>query len=308
MTYSLKQLRYFVAAGEALSVTRAAEKVNVSQPSISAALAHLESVFNVQLFIRHHAQGLSLTPAGRRLMVEVKRLLNQAEALSDYAASLGDSLAGTVEVGCFLTIAPIVMPALIREFAGHRPAITVQCVEADHEGLLDGLRQGRIEIALSYDLNVGSGFSFAAVAALPPYVILAPEHPLAQRRAVSLHELHEEPMVLLDLPYSRDYFFSIFLSLGMEPNIAHRSASPDMVRSLVANGFGYSLLNARVENDRSPDGKTYCALPLVDNLPPLKLGLITPTDVTLTRSAEAFVQFCQDQWHYPKLAARPPQT
>ncbi|MDX1575667.1 MAG: LysR family transcriptional regulator, partial [Kiloniellales bacterium] len=79
MTYTLKQLRYFAAAGETGSVTKAAALVHVSQPSISAAIAHLEQVFGLQLFIRHHAHGLSLTPAGRRLLGEAKRLLDQAE-------------------------------------------------------------------------------------------------------------------------------------------------------------------------------------------------------------------------------------
>jgi len=62
MIFTLKQLEYFVAAGERGSITFAAEKVNISQPSISAAITHLEAEFGVQLFIRHHAQGLSLTP------------------------------------------------------------------------------------------------------------------------------------------------------------------------------------------------------------------------------------------------------
>ena len=57
MNFTLKHLRYFVAAGETGSVTKAAEAVHVSQPSISAAIAHLEAVFGLQLFIRHHAQG-----------------------------------------------------------------------------------------------------------------------------------------------------------------------------------------------------------------------------------------------------------
>lgn len=58
MRFTLKQLEYFVAAGEQGSITFASEKVSISQPSISAAISHLEAEFGVQLFIRHHAQGL----------------------------------------------------------------------------------------------------------------------------------------------------------------------------------------------------------------------------------------------------------
>jgi len=67
--FSLKQLAYFVAAGEAGNVLKAAESIHVSQPSVSNAVAHLESVFKLQLFIRHHAQGMSMTTAGGAMPV-----------------------------------------------------------------------------------------------------------------------------------------------------------------------------------------------------------------------------------------------
>ena len=112
MNYTLKHLKYFVAACEEESVKRAAEKLNISQPSVSAAIAHLEGVFNVQLFIRHHARGLALTPAGRRLLGRANLLIKQAEDLHQYATDLGDSLTGQLDVGCFVTLAPIFMPPL----------------------------------------------------------------------------------------------------------------------------------------------------------------------------------------------------
>jgi DNA-binding transcriptional LysR family regulator len=68
MRYTLRQLEYFVAAGETGSITLASEQVNISQPSVSTAISHLEKELGVQLFIRHHAQGLSLTAVGRSLL------------------------------------------------------------------------------------------------------------------------------------------------------------------------------------------------------------------------------------------------
>ena len=254
MNYTLKQLHYFVAAGEAGSVTRAAERVHVSQPSISAAIAHLEEVFGLQLFIRHHAQGLSLTPAGGRLLGEARRLLTQAEGLHQYASELGQSLSGTLEVGCFITLAPIVMPPLIKELSGRYPKLAIRCLEAHHEELLASLLQGRFEVALSYDLEMDQAFRFEPIASFPPYAILPPGHRLAKRKRISLKLLVDEPMILLDLPHSRDYFRSIFLTQGLEPRVAQVTGSPHMVRGLVANGFGYSLLNARIAGERALDG------------------------------------------------------
>ena len=73
MRFSFRQLEYFVAAGETGSVTRAAQGSHSSQPTVSAAIAKLEASLGVQLFVRHHAQGLSLTPEGRRFLGEARR-------------------------------------------------------------------------------------------------------------------------------------------------------------------------------------------------------------------------------------------
>ena len=94
MQYTLKQLRYFAAAAEEGSVTGAAKAIRVSQPSISEAIAHLEDAFDLQLFVRHHARGLALTPAGQRLLVEARSLLAHAGDLSQSVGGLADKLAG----------------------------------------------------------------------------------------------------------------------------------------------------------------------------------------------------------------------
>ncbi|HTI02871.1 MAG TPA: LysR family transcriptional regulator, partial [Acidisoma sp.] len=116
MRYTLRQLQYFVAAAEAGSITLGSEKISISQPSISAAISTLEREFGVQLFIRHHAQGLSLTPAGRRLLVEAKQLLQQAQSLYAVASEAAETVAGPLSVGCMVTMAPMVMPELAHGF------------------------------------------------------------------------------------------------------------------------------------------------------------------------------------------------
>src|SRR5215470_8545344 len=94
VTFTLKQLRYFVAVAETGSITEAGKRLYISQPSVSAAIAELEQRFGVDLFIRHHAQGLSLTPAGARLYKDAKNLLDQAEELRQGAVGLGQALEG----------------------------------------------------------------------------------------------------------------------------------------------------------------------------------------------------------------------
>jgi DNA-binding transcriptional LysR family regulator len=293
MRFTLKQAAYFVAAGEHKSITGAARAINVSQASISAAISHLEGVFGVQLCVRHHAQGLSLTPAGRDLLGEARRLLAQANELQLHAATLGGTVAGTLDIGCFITVAPALMPSLIRRFQKEFPDVAIACSVGNQAELDAGLRDGRFLVALTYDLQLGDDIVFRPLARLPPFAILPKGHALAARPTLALADLAPEPMVFLDLPLSREYFLSLFYSQGLEPRIAHRFAATDMVKGMVANGFGYALLNARLAVTRAADGKPFLVRELADGLRPLRLGLAWRADVKLTRAAEAFLAHCR---------------
>jgi len=285
VNFTLKQLRYFVLAAELKSVTKAAQKTNISQPSISAAIADLESTIIAKLFARHHAKGLSLTAAGHQIYTEAKRLLAQAERFSQVSRELVKGLSGTIEVGCLLTLAPLVMPPLMKSVKVKYPNLTVGCRELDIKEVLLGLREGHFELAVTYNLNLDSDISFRGVRDFPPYVLLPRRHPLTRRSRLSLKALTAEPMILLDLPYTRDYFRSIFEAVGIEPNIAYRTTSPSMVRSMVANGMGYSILNARATWAFSDDDQQYAVVELSERLPVLRMGMVHLKKHLFTRAA-----------------------
>src|SRR5246127_272117 len=127
--YTLRQLQYFVAAAEAGTVTQAAEAVHLSQAAMSTALADLEKAFQVQLLGRPHARGISLTPAGRELLVASRQLLAQAADLLGAAEGLGNSLTGTVQMGCFSVPAPYVLPEVLATAAERFPGLQVETAE-----------------------------------------------------------------------------------------------------------------------------------------------------------------------------------
>ena len=112
-------------------------------------------------------------------------------------------------------------------------------------------------------------------------------------------ELAEQPLVLLDLPMSRDYFFPLFEDLGVRPKIAHREASLNMVCSMVANGLGYSILNAHSKTQTAQDGKPFVARSFVETLRPLRFGAVWSERQPLGKTATGFLDFCREtvaQW------------
>ena len=92
------------------------------------------------------------------------------------------------------------------------------------------------------------------MAQLPPHALLAAGHRLARRKSIALSELAREPHVLLDLPLSREYFMQLFGDAGLEPDVAMRSEHPETIRTLVANGFGYAIVNALPRTGTALDG------------------------------------------------------
>ena len=240
---SLRQLTYFLATANHESVLRAGETLNVSSASISTAIAQMEEFLQVQLFIRRHARGLILTSAGQDLAAHARNILLHAREIESVAQRGPYKAVGRINIGCLSTIAPYLIPLILKEVADNHPEIQLRWREDKHEALLDALHGGGFDLTIVYDYDIPTTLHVAPLRSMPVQVVLPAAHPLAHSQTCSLADLTGEPMVLLDQPRTRDYFLSLFGSKGLTPTVGHRTESFEMVRSLVANGFGYALLN-----------------------------------------------------------------
>jgi DNA-binding transcriptional LysR family regulator len=293
MRYTLRQLEYFIAAGESGSITLASERVHISPPSISTAISHLEKELGVQLFIRHHALGLSLTPVGRDLLREAKSLIAQAERLYTVASEKNGQVRGGLTLGCMVTLAPMLAPELSHSFETAFPATQIRHIEGNQEQLLEGLRRSEVDVALIYDLQIPDDVIFSPLTKLPPHVLLSEAHPLAHHPALTLRELETEPLILLDLPLSREYFLGLFMKEGLSPNIARRSAHQEVVRTMVANGYGYSLFNVRPRSGYALDGRRLVRVRLAGDHRPMVIGTATLKTLAKTQLVRAFEGHCR---------------
>ena len=179
-------------------------------------------------------------------------LLRHADELERFASELTGELSGTLHLGCLVTVAPLMMPRLGKGFRERHPAVALEMVEAGQQELVSACAQ----VAwASPHLRPGarrrSGVRRAGPAAA--LAVFAADHPLAGAESVTVAQLAAEPLVLLDLPHSRDYFRALFWPPGWRPRWA-RSVHPDVIRTMVANGFGYSIFNARAGTAVALDG------------------------------------------------------
>jgi len=151
----------------------------------------------------------------------------------------------------------------------------MQTTEGGHEEMLKMLRQVQIDVAITYDLPTQEDMNFEVLANLPPYVLVSKQHRLAQKHELTLKELSDEPMILLDLPFSTQYFNSLFESKNLNVNVHARSGNQEVVRAMVANGYGYTIANVRPKSLAALDGRKLKAIKLTGRHKPVKIGIMT---------------------------------
>lgn len=286
--FSLRQMTYLLAVAETGSTAAAARVVNVSQPSVSQAVAQIEAHFGQLLFLRLPGQGMIPTPFGRQKLVAIEGLMAQARAA--LAPATGPE--GELVLGAYSTLGPRHAPRLIRRFAERHPGAQITLIEGDLAELEHGLRRGRIDLALVYDAGLPADLVLTPLRQVPPHALVPPDHRLADAGAVSLKDLAGDPFVLINLPHSRGYFLSLFQICGVTPRITAETASIEMPRAMVANGFGVGLLATDLPHDLAYDGGRVARLTLTDSLPSSRIAIARPAALPPTTTADAFLRFC----------------
>ncbi|WP_159501207.1 LysR family transcriptional regulator [Microbacterium sp. 18062] len=301
--FTLTQLSYFARAAELGSMTDAAVDLFIAQSAVSNAITQLEKTFDTQLFIRHRTKGLQLTATGTELLTRTRAILGAVD--DTYDAFRPDALDGTLHAACFPSLAPFFLPQIMLDLAQQHPGIEPHIRDYAADEIVRSLSSRAIDIALTYDLGLGDGIRKERLATAPLYVALAEDDPLALRGRLSLAELATEPMVLLDMPISRDYFTDVFTSRGLTPTIRYRFASFEAVRAMVARGHGYSLLHQRPAVGRTYDGGRITAVPLTDDVPGLDIVLASREGEPLNRKAAVFAEHCRAALSAAVAGARP---
>jgi DNA-binding transcriptional LysR family regulator len=298
---SLTQLVYFARCAELSSMTEAAASLFVAQSAVSTSIANLEHRLGAPLFVRRRAKGLVLTAAGEAFLVRTRRIL--ADIDDAVAAVDPGNVSGNLPVGVFPSLAPFFVPEIAQRLALAYPGIDAHFIELSAGGLESALADRAVEVALTYDLGLGPAIHREHLRRAPLYVAVGADDPLAGRDRVYLFELANEPMVLLDLPHSRDYFTGVFTRRGLAPVIRHRFTSFEAVRAMVARGHGFTLLNQRPVHDLTYDGGRLVVIDLAEETDSLDIVLASAQPVAaLSRRAQAFVEQCR------AVLAPPPAT
>jgi len=168
MKCTLRQLGYFVAASDHGSISAASKALNVSQPSVSVTISQIEKSYGVELFTRKNSVGINLTTAGQIVLREARMLLAHANDFDALATDVAQEVSGEIRIASFVNIAPIYMASIIRSFQKSHPDVLVKTFIGNQKEILEGIRSGHFEVAVSFDLGLSNEFRIDVGRSLPP--------------------------------------------------------------------------------------------------------------------------------------------
>ena len=241
MLVELRLLRYFVAVADDGNVTRAAERLHIAQPSLSAAVKQLEGQLGVTL-VERAGRGIALTPAGELLALRGRRLLEEAEAVVEEVRSRGSAPAARLRLGLSPTARYGVAPDLLAACAREAPAVMLYTSEDTTGALLRDVATGRLDLAVVFcaPRPLPDGVEVVELRAEPAIVHLRDDHPLAGREAVSLADLAGETILVASSRESSgftDRVLAAFEAAGVAPQTA-ADPYPDLGLQAVREGVG----------------------------------------------------------------------
>ena len=243
---TLDQLRYFSAVCNHGSVSLGAQSLNISQPSVSNAIANLEKEFGVELFTRHRKK-LILTEEGRRLSEMADSLLSQADGIVSTMEELGKQNK-VLRLGVPPMIGSLVLPTLFQNYFPLYPSVQVRIVEDDNSGLKHLLEDNQIDLAfLPHTQPFEGQWNSAPLTVLQNVCFVNKSHPLAKETSVTLEQLQEQELVLFKNSFFQTQrILDAFSRLQCQPKIAlytaQLSTMQNMILSNHAVGFMFDFL------------------------------------------------------------------
>lgn len=258
---TIRQIEYATATARFGGVTAAAEALHISQPALSVALAQLETTLGQPLFLRRPGGRITQTAFGRTWLAEAQ---TQLDALTRLMS--GDLPSAPVRLACFEDLAPSFLAPLLRRIAATAPGLTVEPEVLPFEPIADGLRSGRIDLALTWDLGLDATVDRTILRQVPPHAVLSAEHPLTAlaKRGLTLAEVSQHALILADQGLSVGHMRALFAARDLPFTVAHRTASLDLMRSFAANGLGVGLSYTRPSVRRSHDGAAVVTVVITD--------------------------------------------
>jgi DNA-binding transcriptional LysR family regulator len=239
---NFNQLRVFCQTARYLSCTRAAEKLYITQPAVTAQIKLLEDSCNLKLF-KKKGRRIFLTDEGKTLYDYAAKVFEYEKEIEDLIDDLKELKRGMLRLGTSKSYARYFMPFLITSFRDAYPHIKIHLDEGSSLDMIHSLLDLRNEVAVIAKVEDNPEICFIPFSREELVLILAPEHPLAKKRYITLAELAGEPLIMTERgSATRKLVIALFDDNGISPEILMETGNAEFIKQLVQRGDGVSFI------------------------------------------------------------------
>ena len=291
----LHQLAYFVAVAEEGNFTRAAERLHVAQPGVSAQVRRLERELGQELLDRS-GRTVRLTDVGAAALPHARAALAAVQGVREAVDELAGLVRGQVAIGAVTSAGPVGLPDLLAGFHERYPAVEITLSEANSDVMLAALREGRLDLAV-VGLATGPppGIATQVLVDEPFLAVTAPGGPLSDRTEVEIPDLGDLPLMALPKGTGlRTALDAAFARAGLTPRIAFEAADPNVLAQLAMRGLGVAIVPESLARYHRAE------LRIVEIVGPGLRGVLAlawRTEGPLSPAARALIAFARAAYH-----------
>lgn len=285
----LRQLEYFQMASRLKNITRAAERLRVSQPNITVAIKKLEAELGIQLFDRSQKQ-LSLTPEGAvflsRIELALRNIQDAVLEVNDYK----QLQKGTIKIGIPSMIGAYLFPKIFSSFQRRYSHLDIFLYEEGSMAIREQLERDELDFGIVIITGASPNLQLLPMSNNQLMACIPPNHELSTNSAISITDLENTNLIMLkEGSYLRHLVFQKLKSANLTPNIVLESNQIETVKGLVASDVGIAFLLDFIVQD-APAIKV---LPLAEPIF-VDVGLAWKKDRYISKAAQSFIDFCRE--------------
>ena len=292
MSFSLKQIRYFISAAETGQVTHASTNLNVSQSAVTTAIKSLEQFLQIQLFERH-ANGITLTYEGNQCLYRARNIMSAVEEATRFPKRINEDITGVLRLVFTYTVAGYFIPTILARFKKNFPNIELHLSEAPRNEIEEGLISGKYDLAIMLTSNLlnQEDIAFETLFKSKRRLWVSSDHKFLSAPSVSLQDVSNEPYIMLAVDEASNTAQRYWNRTPYRPDTIFRTSSVEAVRSLVASGVGVTILSDMVYRPWSLEGLKIDVLPLADDIPSMDVGFAWIQNKDFCPQEKAFLEF-----------------
>jgi DNA-binding transcriptional LysR family regulator len=285
---NFNQLRIFYHAAKNLNYTRAAGELFITQPAVTAQVKSFEEYCGLKLF-KKKGRRIHLTDEGRSLFEYAEIIFKYEKEIENTIDDMRELKRGVLSLGTTKAYARYFMPTMITTFHKNYPKIRIELNEGSSLDMIHSLLDFKIEVAVIAKAEENPRVNFFPFSREEMAVIVAPDHPLAGKKAIAFARLAPEPFIMKEKGSgTRKLVEQLFTKEACTPNILMETSNMEFIKQLVQRGEGVSFL-VREAVAADLDEKKLTAVPLKGPKVYLDVSIAYLKDQVLAPPAKAFV-------------------